>query len=193
MHENMHKERLGAKVSKNYDKAKTPYQRILLSSHINSTLKKRLTCEYKALDPVDLLNKIQKLQDSLWNVAWNKNDQVDNELTVNKASILNTSAEYQESIKPVNRFYHANKKTDLRKCPRTWRTRKDPFEKVWDEIRLRLELKPELNAANIIKWLMEKYPEKSFCSQTRTLQRRIAQWRLTLESNEEKLRVLMLD
>jgi len=55
-----------------------------------------------------------------------------------------------------------------------------------------LELKPELNAVNIIKWLMEKHPEKSFYAQTRTLQRRIAQWCLTQESNEEKLRVLML-
>jgi len=90
------KERLGAKVSKKYDKAKTPYQRILLSSHINDSVKKRLTFEYKNLDPVNLLDKIQKLQDSLWNVAWNKKAQVDNELTVNKASFLNTPTEYSD-------------------------------------------------------------------------------------------------
>ncbi len=186
------KERLGAKVSKKYDKAKTPYQRILLSSHINGSVKKRLTFEYKNLDPVNLLDNIQKLQDSLWNVAWNNNAQVDDNLTVNKASFINTPIECQESINPVNRFYHASKKIDLRKCPRTWRTRRDPFEKVWDEIRLRLELKPELNAVNIIKWLTEKHPEQSFYAQTRTLQRRIAQWRLTQERNEEKLRALMI-
>ena len=49
------KERKGAKVSKEYDRAKTPYQRILLSDHIMQTKKDALTSEYDALDPVSLL------------------------------------------------------------------------------------------------------------------------------------------
>jgi hypothetical protein len=31
----LEKERIGAKVSKKYDDAKTPYQRVLLSEHVN--------------------------------------------------------------------------------------------------------------------------------------------------------------
>ena len=46
------KERQGAKVSKKYDSAKTPFQRILLSEHISQEKKDRLTMEYDALDPV---------------------------------------------------------------------------------------------------------------------------------------------
>jgi hypothetical protein len=32
--------------------------------------------------------------------------------------------------------YRHTKKTDKTKRPRDWRTRKDPFERVWDEIKL---------------------------------------------------------
>ncbi|MCG6202888.1 hypothetical protein KSO91_16910, partial [Psychromonas antarctica] len=93
----------------------------------------------------------------------------------------------------VNRHYHRNDKVDFRKSPRTWRTRKDPFEDVWDEIRLRMELAPENNAKKIILWLMDKYPDKFLIGQTRTLQRRIALWRQNQASQEEKLRDLMIN
>jgi len=99
----LEKERIGAKVSKKYDDAKTLFQRVLLSEYINQS----------------------------------------------------------------------------RKSPRTWLTRKDPFEHVWDEIRLRMELAPENNAKKMVMWLMDKYPDKFSIGQTRTLQRRIAQWRQT--------------
>ena len=53
------KERQGAKVSKKYDSAKTPFQRILLSEHISQEKKDRLTMEYNALDPVKLLAQLE--------------------------------------------------------------------------------------------------------------------------------------
>jgi hypothetical protein len=49
------KERCGAKSSKKYDSAKMPYQRVLLSEHISQANKDALTCEYKTIDPVDML------------------------------------------------------------------------------------------------------------------------------------------
>ena len=92
-----------------------------------------------------------------------------------------------------NRFYRASKKTDLRSAPRTWRTRVDPFANSWDEIRLRLELTPEIVAREIIQWLMEKYPGEYSMGQTRTLQRRIAEWREEQISHVKKLRALMVN
>ncbi len=180
----MEKERQGAKVSKKYDRAKTPFQRVLLSEHISQEMKNSLTEEYESLDPVSLLAQLESLQDELWKYAWNKNGGV--------TDISNTSVD--EIAGPVNdsRYYHTRKKVDFRKSPRTWRTRKDPFEKVWDEVRLRLELMPEMTAKQIIEWLMRKYTNQFSLGQTRTLQRRIAEWRLQQESQEEKLRGLML-
>jgi len=187
------KERQGAKVSKKYDSAKTPYQRVLLSEHISPVKKKLLTEEYKVLDPVYLMAQLESLQDELWKFSWNKNGTMTDNFVVTADDII--TQDNSKFVEPTSesRYYHTRKKIDFRKSPRTWRTRKDPFEKVWDEIRLRLELMPETTARQIIDWLMSKYTNQFSIGQTRTLQRRIAEWRQQQESQEEKLRTLMLN
>jgi hypothetical protein len=79
----------------------------------------------------------------------------------------------------------------LRKAPRTYRTRKDHFEGVWDEIRLRLELNPELSPVALLKWLIDKYPGKFKANQVRTLQRRISDWRYQQQGQDQKLKEIM--
>ena len=187
------KERCGAKVSKKYDSAKTPYQRVLLSEHISQANKDSLTREYEAIDPVDMLTQLERLQDQLWTFSWNKNGKAEAHVADNAADDVGD----QEPVKPeentpVSRYYRTSKITDLRKAPRTWRTRKDPFEKVWDEIKLRLELMPETTAKEIVAWLMGKYPNQFTIGQIRTLQRRISEWHQTQQSQEESLRALMI-
>jgi len=187
------KERQGAKVSKKYDNAKTPFQRVLLSEHISKEKKNLLTKEYEALDPVYLLSQLESLQDELWKFSWNKKGIITEDLAVTADDVISKNNPKIAKSTSKNRYYHTSKKIDFRKSPRTWRTRKDPFEKVWDEIRLRLELMPEMTARQIIDWLMSKYTNQFSIGQTRTLQRRIAEWRQQQESQEEKLRTLMLN
>ncbi len=185
------KERCGAKVSKKYDKARTPYQRILLSKHISQVRKDSLTEEYQDLDPVDLLTQLEALQDQLWQYAWSKSgNAVAPSVVVSKDDLDAHSGDTPPEHTRVNRYYHTNKKkkgTVLR----TWRTRKDPFENSWDEIRLRLELIPEMTARETIGWLMKKYPDQYNVGQIRTLQRRFAEWRQEQLSQEARLRAIM--
>jgi hypothetical protein len=185
----LEKERRGAKVSKKYDTAKTPYQRILLSDQICQEKKDWLTVAYQTLDPVNLLAQLETLQNELWKYSWNRNGHTETSFVVTKEDIIDQNK--PQSVNP-NRFYRSSKKVDLRCAPRTWRTRIDPFKNTWDEIRLRLQLMPETTAINIIQWLMVKYPSEYSMGQTRTLQRRIAQWRQEQEGLEEKLRALMI-
>ena len=63
------------------------------------------------------------------------------------------------------------------KKPHTWRTRKDPFEQVWDPIQLQLELIPGLEAKTLFEDLQRRYPGRFADGQVRTLQRRIKAWR----------------
>ena len=49
------KERVGAKVKKHYDDAKTPYQRVLADAHVAPEVKARLEQEYLTLNPLALL------------------------------------------------------------------------------------------------------------------------------------------
>lgn len=188
----LEKERRGAKVSKKYDAAKTPFQRVLLSEHISQTKKDSLTREYERLDPVNLLAQMERLQDALWQYSWNTKGQADTNLTVEKADIVQPSDAHAEQRPAKTRYYRSSKKVDLRSVPRTWRTRKDPFEKTWDEIRLRLELMPETTGKAMMDWLVNKYPGGYSTGHTRTLQRRIAQWRQEQGSQEDKLRALMI-
>jgi hypothetical protein len=67
--------------------------------------------------------------------------------------------------------------TELEVWPRTWRTRKDPFADVWEEVREKLELSPGLQANTLFAWLQQCYPGRFPNGQLRTLQRRIHQWR----------------
>lgn len=56
--------RTGSKVTKKYDRAKTPYQRVLDSS-IEQEDKKRLKEQYATLNPVALKDEITRLQNQL--------------------------------------------------------------------------------------------------------------------------------
>ena len=59
------KTRVGSKVSKKYDKAKTPFRRVLESEHIDDKIKARLKIQYDSLNPAELKRKIARLQDKL--------------------------------------------------------------------------------------------------------------------------------
>ena len=70
------------------------------------------------------------------------------------------------------------RRTKHPRVPHTWRTRKDPFEAVWPELKQRLEERPEMTAKVLFKELQERYPDQYAEGQLRTLQRRVRAWRM---------------
>ena len=63
------------------------------------------------------------------------------------------------------------------KKDRTWRTRKDPFEDVWEDIASMLTINPGLEAKTLFEDLQRRNPSRYEDGQLRTLQRRIKRWR----------------
>ncbi len=64
------------------------------------------------------------------------------------------------------------------KKERNWRTKKDPFEEVWDsELVPMLERSPKLQALTLLYHLQDKYEDQFPDGQLRTLQRRVRNWR----------------
>jgi hypothetical protein len=63
------KERVGARVKKKYDQAKTPYQRVMLSEDVSEENKERLRKEYVKLNPAHLKREITRLQNKLIKLA----------------------------------------------------------------------------------------------------------------------------
>lgn len=63
------KTRVGSRVRKKYDKSKTPYHRVIESSHVEEEEKKALSTEYAKLNPAELKRQITRLQNKLRKLA----------------------------------------------------------------------------------------------------------------------------
>ena len=60
----------------------------------------------------------------------------------------------------------------------TWRTRVDPFEQVWPELKDLLDHNPGLEAKQLFEYLQRQHPGAFADGQLRTLQRRVKVWRV---------------
>jgi len=183
------KKRESSKTYRTYHTARTPFQRLCASGAGYPKMLEKLNVIYHALDPVRLLKQIEALQDALWQHAVQSSPSgiADSESKYDlsfKANICGLSGE-PEKVSINNdlvinaevrnkRKYRRTKKT---KIPRCWRTRKDPFEHVWDEICKWLENNPERTAKSLLLELQERYPGQYNDNQLRTLQRRVQNWR----------------
>jgi hypothetical protein len=81
--------------------------------------------------------------------------------------------------KTARKYRRIGKLPSELKQEHTWRTRKDPFEDVWDNIKSMLEINPGLEAKTLFEDLQRRRPGRFADGQLRTLQRRIKQWRAT--------------
>jgi hypothetical protein len=66
------KTRIGSKVRKKYDKAKTPYRRVLESGFVPDEAKQELEQLYETLNPAKLNREVNRLQDRLDELAQSK-------------------------------------------------------------------------------------------------------------------------
>jgi len=66
------KTRSGAKVTKRYDRARTPYRRIVERADLSDSTKQALTQTYLALNPAELKRQIARCQDRLLQLARTK-------------------------------------------------------------------------------------------------------------------------
>jgi hypothetical protein len=82
-------------------------------------------------------------------------------------------------VKTARKYLNSGKLPSENRPERTWRTRKDPFERVWEEIRELVDGNPGLEAKTIFEALQRKYPGEFGDGQLRTLQRRLKRWRAT--------------
>jgi len=63
------------------------------------------------------------------------------------------------------------------KGERNWRTRANPFEDVWEDIREKLTVNPGLEAKTLFEYLQRRYPGRFSDGQIRSFQRRVKAWR----------------
>ena len=161
------KTRTGSRVRRTYGPAQTPFQRVLASGVLDASHQQRLNAVYRALDPVRLLHQLETLQEALWRHALFRSRVGDGTTTSDTVFALPTGT-------PQRRKYRRSEKS---RGPRTYRTRPDPFEAVWNEVCVWLTTQPERNGRSVFDELQQRYPGQFADGQIRTLQRHIQVWR----------------
>ena len=165
----LEKRRDGAMVRKRYHPPATPCQRLLADERTTEEVRTTLEALQKQLDPVALLHEIRYRQRRL--------------------VMLGDKARIEEGEpEPLEKFMAALKTAWTEGTPRPtekhaapkvhwWRSRKDPFESTWLELRRWAEAEPALTARQLLQRLQAQYPGSYPDSQLRTLQRRLKIWR----------------
>jgi hypothetical protein len=210
------KKRQGARVTRQYDQAQTPYQRVLAAPKVSPDSKQKLQKEFLTLDPVYLLQQIHTWQAQLWSYAFlqatasvpppaSETLPPANQLTAPSQVATNSKSGHnsaepealtpcsdpvildQNVSQPTTRQYHRSpRKRRWKPVKRWWRTRTDPFEKVWSEVEQLLKQTPQAQAKTLFEQLRQKYPGKFSDGQLRTFQRRMRTWRTEHVSNQLK-------
>jgi hypothetical protein len=165
------KKREGAKVTKKYHTAATPYLRLLANERVSTDTKEQLRRVFVGLDPVRLLNEIREAQWTLAQMAAGEGPEQSKETRSGlKGFVASLSTAWRDGeVRPTHRKRSSG--------PRTWRTRLDPFEKVWPLIEQWLNEKPDTTAKDLFHRLQERSPEQFLPGQLRTLQRHVKEWR----------------
>ncbi len=171
------KTRVGSRTTKQYDPAKTPYQRLMESNSLSTATKNKLQETFEALDPVELFEQLGDLQKGLWNLAADESRiaaRIDVPVIEEHSVPLPAlQTERLLSLKPTRKF----KRPCTRQVPHTWRTRVDPLEGTMEYARMLFSLEPDVTSPRLLQKLQEKYPDKITGKELRTLRRRLSAWR----------------
>jgi hypothetical protein len=100
-------------------------------------------------------------------------------LNQQEKKLSNAAAKAEMSENTARKYLCSGKLPSQCKAERTWRTREDPFEEIWAQVRSMLEINPGLEARTLFEWLQRQSPGRYTDGQLRTFQRRVKQWRAT--------------
>ena len=169
------KERIGARVRKNYYAPSTPCSRLFASEHVAEDSKDRLRAILATLDPLRLLDEIRTMQKHLAELAAGHTHHVPpgRDLDLDRFMSSLSTAWRQGEIRATHQPKERAKQTGVR----YWRTRKDPFEDVWPKVLVWLETEPARTAKELLARLRGDNSGPLQEAQLRTLQRRVKAWR----------------
>jgi hypothetical protein len=163
--------RTGAKVRKTYHAPETPYTKLLASVAISTEMKERLRAVAEQLDPLRLLEEIRSVQHHLAALSAGQTTHV----------AVRHEGHLEGFLKGLaSAWQHGEVRATHRREPRPtrdWRTRIDPFERVWPCVRTWLEAEPDRVGKELFVRLQAELPGVFPDGQLRTFQRRVKEWR----------------
>jgi hypothetical protein len=167
------KVRDGAVVKKRYHVPATPHQRLLADVRVPEEVRARVAAMAAGLDPVRLLSEIRAAQARLVEIA----DRPTGE-GVGEPPSGPTLEEFLAGLRTAWREGEVRPTAKPKaKAARWWRTRADPFEGAWPQLRAWFEAEPDRTARELLERLGALQPGGPGGGQLRTLQRRLKIWR----------------
>lgn len=168
----LQKVRIGSKVRKQYSPPATPCERLIAHPSTPDSIRVELRKQREELDPVLLLKTIRDAQASL---------AADSERKVtasNRIAPVRSIDTFIAQLPDLWRQGEARPTHRAKPRPaRTWRTRKDPFDSVWNTVLGWLAIEPDATAKELFDRLRTMHDEAFSRGQLRTLQRRLKEWR----------------
>ncbi len=177
------KTRDGARVYRHYEKAQTPFERVLKSPSIAEENKERLRREFDLLDPVLLLSEIERLQIEFWHTTVTANEYDSPALKDVSSDSANTPIPIEKllkesvPVKPKPRRKRADRPAVRPPVSGAKKGRKTNLDEVWPEVCLELERDPSLTRTQIQQRLNERYPGRFRKTQANTIGEKLQQWR----------------
>jgi len=185
------KSRDGSRVTRRYDHAQTPYQRLAAAGVLVPAVARHLAGLFESLDPLLLLRQIHRLQEAVWQHAVLPRTGVDQasrpsdpvSFDAGGCGVLGPVTPPADVVAEAlsraaeprgRRAYHRSTRQPIE---RHWRTRPDPFAEVWPEVCAALEGDADRTAKGLFQWLQRRHPGRFPDNQLRTFQRRVREWR----------------
>jgi hypothetical protein len=106
-------------------------------------------------------------------------------LTNTEPTLAIAAAKAGMDEKTARKYRRSAKLPNECRAEHTWRTRPDPFDRVWDEIQKRIQVNPGLQAKTLFEDLQRRFPGDFQDGQLRTLQRKIKHWKATQGPDKE--------
>jgi hypothetical protein len=167
------KARDGARVHKVYFTPATPCDRVLAHSSVEPAIKEKLRAQFRALDPVKLLQEIRLAQQTLSELAAHgtrAEGPLEKTPSVDLFLKSLSSAWKDGEARPTHRKQPT--------ATHWWRTRADPFADAWPVVEGWLIAEPAASAKELMNRLAAMVPDVyASKAQLRTLQRRVKAWR----------------
>jgi hypothetical protein len=149
------KERDAGHVTKKYEVARTPVQRLLTGNVLSDQQKEQLRSQFLAMDPVDLLCRLRTAQDSFWALAWT------GAVATREDSDPGYAREYRKTPRPKT-------KSDQEQV--------DCFDPIWHEVEALLQQDQSISVSQVFRSLQSKYPAHFQDRHIALLRRKVKGW-----------------
>gem|GEM_PF-2487852 len=106
-------------------------------------------------------------------------------------SIIMSAQKSGMSRNTARKHLRQNDVLNQEKSPNTWRTRKDPLERIWPEALKMLREAPELEAKALFEHLSQCHPGELKPGLLRTFQRRVRSWLLAQAALSDNVRKVL--